>query len=76
MESAGAVQILLDVVQVRVVGQLEGIEALQAMPIRGNSGNQLRLGDIAEIKRAYADPATVKVRHQGKEVTALGVSPA
>ena len=47
-----------------------------AMPIRGSSGNQLRLGDIAEIKRGYVDPPAVKVRHQGKEVIALGVSMA
>jgi multidrug efflux pump len=31
-------------------------------------------GDIAQIKRGYADPPVVKVRHQGKQVIALGVS--
>src|SRR4029453_3344773 len=76
VESAGAVQTPLDVVQVRVAGQFEAVEQLRAMPIRGTSGNQLRLGDIAEIKRGYADPPVVKVRHQGKEVIALGVSMA
>ena len=76
VESAGAVQTPLDIVQVRVAGQFEAVEQLRAMPIRGASGNQLRLGDIAEIKRGYADPPVVKVRHQGKEVIALGVSMA
>ena len=76
VESAGAVQTPLDVVQVRVAGQFEAVEQLRAMPIRGASGNQLRLGDIAEIKRGYVDPPVVKVRHQGKEVIALGVSMA
>ncbi|MDP1741285.1 efflux RND transporter permease subunit [Polaromonas sp.] len=76
VESAGAVQTPLDVVQVRVAGQFEAVEQLRAMPIRGNSGNQLRLGDIAEIKRGYVDPPAVKVRHQGREVIALGVSMA
>jgi len=76
VESAGAVQTPLDVVQVRVAGQFEAVEQLRAMPIRGTSGNQLRLGDIAEIKRGYVDPPVVKVRHQGKEVIALGVSMA
>ena len=76
VESAGAVQTPLDVVQVRVGGQFEAVEQLRAMPIRGSSGNQLRLGDIAEIKRGYVDPPQVKVRHQGKEVIALGVSMA
>ncbi len=76
IESAGAVQTPLDVVQVRVAGQFEAIEQLRSMPIRGTSGNQLRLGDIAEVKRGYVDPPTVKVRHDGKEVIALGVSMA
>jgi multidrug efflux pump len=76
VESAGAVQTPLDVVQVRVAGQFEAVEQLRAMPIRGSSGNQLRLGDIASISRGYVDPPAVKVRHQGKEVIALGVSMA
>ncbi|MFN5350784.1 MAG: efflux RND transporter permease subunit [Polaromonas sp.] len=74
VESTGALQTPLDVVQVRVAGQFKAVEELRAMPIRGSSGNQLRLGDIAEIKRGYADPPTIKVHHQGKEVIAIGVS--
>lgn len=76
VESAGAVQTPLDVVQVRVAGQFEAVDQLRAMPIRGATGSQIRLGDIAEIKRGYVDPPQVKVRHQGKEVIALGVSMA
>jgi multidrug efflux pump subunit AcrB len=82
VESAGAVQTPLDTVQVRVAGQFEAVEQLRAMPIRGSgfgagtsaASSQLRLGDIAEIRRGYVDPPQVKVRHQGKEVIALGVS--
>jgi multidrug efflux pump len=76
IESAGAVQTPLDIVQVRVGGQFEAVEQLRAMPIRGTSGNQLRLGDIATISRGYVDPPAVKVRHGGKDVIALGVSMA
>ena len=76
VESAGAVQTPLDVVQVRVGGQFNDVEQLRAMPIRGASGNQLRLGDIAEIERGLIDPPQVKVRHDGHEVIALGVSMA
>ncbi|MBC7444872.1 MAG: efflux RND transporter permease subunit [Polaromonas sp.] len=74
IESAGSVQTPFDVVQVRVAGPFEAIEQLRAMPIRGSSGSQIRLGDIAEIRRGYADPPVVKVHHQGKEVIALGVA--
>ncbi|MBK6386427.1 MAG: efflux RND transporter permease subunit [Rhodoferax sp.] len=76
VESAGAIQTPLDVVQVRVAGQFEAVEQLKAMPIRGSSGSQLKLGDIADIKRGYVDPPAVKVHHQGKEVVAVGVSMA
>jgi multidrug efflux pump len=76
VESAGTIQAPQDVVQVRVGGQFTSVEQLRAMPIRGSSGNQIRLGDIAEIRRAYVDPPQVKVRHQGQEVIALGISMA
>ena len=74
VESAGTVQTPQDQVQVRVGGQFNAIEDLRAMPIRGASGRQLRLGDIAEVKRGYVDPPSVKVRFQGQEVIALGIS--
>jgi multidrug efflux pump subunit AcrB len=76
VESAGSVQSTHDVVQVHVAGQFQGLDDLRAMPIRGLSGAQLRLSDIAEVRRGYVDPASVKVRHEGQEVVALGVSMA
>ncbi len=76
IESAGTLQTPLDVFQLRVAGPFTDLEQLAAMPIRGSSGKQLRLGDIAEIRRAYVDPPQVKVRHQGQQVIALGVSMA
>jgi multidrug efflux pump len=82
VEPAGAVQTPLDVVQVRVAGQFRAVEDLAAMPIRATGygagasagGSQLRLGDIANISRGYVDPPAIKVRFQGQEVVAIGVS--
>ena len=74
IEGAGTMQTPLDVVQLRVSGAFTAEDQLRSMPVRGSSGNQLRLGDIAQISRGYVDPATVKVRFQGKQVIALGVS--
>ena len=74
VESAGTIQSPQDVVQVRVAGQFSDVEQLRAMPIRGSSGNQLRLSDIADVHRGYVDPPSVKVRHQGRDVIALGVA--
>ncbi|GAB2529007.1 efflux RND transporter permease subunit [Simplicispira piscis] len=76
VESAGIVQTPQDQLQVRVAGQFRAMEDLSAMPIRGASGAQLRLGDIATIQRGYVEPTAVKVRHEGREVVALGVSMA
>ncbi len=76
VEAAGAVQTPLDVVQVRVGGQFNAVAQLADMPIRGASGNQFRLKDIATIGKGYVYPPSVKVHHQGKEVIALGVSMA
>ena len=73
VESAGTVNAPTDYVQVRVAGQFNTIEALKVFPIRAN-GASFKLGDIAEIRRAYVDPPQVKVRHQGREVIALGIS--
>ena len=75
VESAGVINSPTDFVQVRVAGQFNSIEDLKVFPIRA-AGNSLKLGDIAQITRAYVDPPQVKVRHQGKEVIALGVSMA
>ncbi len=94
IESAGVLTTPQDVLQVRVGGQFNDIEQLKSMPIRGGAGGgvsagasaaQIRLGDIAEIKRGYIDPAQIKVRSTvrdakgvvtSEEVIVLGVSMA
>jgi multidrug efflux pump len=73
IESAGTINSPTDYVQVRVGGQFNSVEQLQNFAIRAN-GASFKLGDIAEVRRAYVDPPQVKVRHQGKEVLALGIS--
>lgn len=75
IESAGVLTSPTDFVQVRVAGQFNSVEELSRFAIRAN-GNTFRLGDIAQIRRGYVDPPQTKVRHQGREVLALGVSMA
>jgi multidrug efflux pump len=72
VEPAGVMATPLDMVQIRVGGQFDTLEQLKAMPIRGaNAANasaaQIRLSDIAEVKRGYIDPAQVKVRFTNRE---------
>ncbi len=75
VESAGIINSPTDFVQVRVGGQFASVDELKLFAIRAG-GNSLKLGDIAQVTRAYVDPPQVKVRHQGAEVIALGVSMA
>lgn len=75
VESAGTITAPTDYLQVRVGGQFRSIDDLRAFPIRAGGAN-FKLGDIAEVRRAYVDPPQVKVRHDGKEVIALGISMA
>jgi multidrug efflux pump subunit AcrB len=79
VEGAGVMNAGLENLQVRVAGQFNSVEELERFPIRAvniatGAASQLRLGDIAEIRRDYVDPPQVMVRHQGQDVIALGVS--
>jgi len=81
VEGAGVLNAGSNNLQVRVEGQLNSVSALREMPIRAinpqtGAASSLRLGDIAEVKRDFVDPPTLMVRHQGKQVIALGVSMA
>jgi multidrug efflux pump subunit AcrB len=76
VEGAGTLNTALDVVQIRVDGQFRAVDDLRLMPIRSASGQALRLGDIATIRRGTIDPPSVQVHHQGEPVIVLGVSMA
>jgi multidrug efflux pump subunit AcrB len=81
VEGAGVLNAGQQNLQVRVGGAFDSVDELRRFPIRatnpatGQSSN-LRLGDLAEIRRGTVDPPTTKVRHQGKPVIALGVAMA
>ncbi|MBG6082663.1 efflux RND transporter permease subunit [Rubrivivax gelatinosus] len=81
MEGAGTLQAGAEQIQLRVGGQFSSVEELRRFPIRAQDpqtgrASTIRLQDIAEIRRAYVDPPDTMVRHQGRQVLALGVSMA
>jgi multidrug efflux pump subunit AcrB len=81
VEGAGVLNAGLENLQVRIGGQFNSVDELQRFPIRATNAatgvaSTLRLGDLAEVRRDYADPPSTKVRYQGQEVVALGVSMA
>jgi len=81
VEGAGVLNAGSDNFQIRIGGQFNNVDELRRFPIRAvnattGQASQIRLDDIAEVRRDFVDPPSVKVRHQGREVIALGVSMA
>ena len=79
IEGAGQLDAATENLVVRVGGQFDSVEELKRLPIRAvnpasGQAAQLRLSDIAQVMRGYADPPAPRVLHQGREVIALGVS--
>ncbi len=59
--------------QVRVTGGFESVQAIESVALRVN-GRSFRVGDVATVRRGYADPPVTKMRHQGREVIGVAVT--
>jgi multidrug efflux pump len=73
--ASGVVQTSSDRIATRVSGEIESGRALAELSIQAN-GRLIRLGDIAEIKRDYADPPSPRLRYNGQEAIGLAISMA
>ena len=73
IESTGVLVTPTDNLQVRVTGALKTAKDFEDLELRAGN-TTFRLGDFAQIKRAYQDPPGNKMRFNGKEVIGLGVS--
>lgn len=71
LSAAGMLETSTDNVYLRVTGIFENLEQLQNTPIAAN-GRSFRLGDIAKITRAYAEPSDPKFYYNGEP--AIGIS--
>lgn len=60
-------------VAVRVTGLLPAADALRAIPIHAGD-RSFRLGDVAEVWQAYADPETALMFFNGKPAVGVAVS--
>ena len=81
VEGAGVFDAGSQNLQVRVQGVFRSLDDLRRMPLRGvnpvtGASSTLQLGEIAEVRREPVDPPQVLVRHQGRQVVAVGVSMA
>jgi multidrug efflux pump subunit AcrB len=75
MSSAGAIDTNADRISVRVSGGFTSGEAIRAVPVEAG-GRTFRLGDIADVRRGYEDPAAFLVTHRGRPAVGVAVSMA
>jgi multidrug efflux pump len=62
-----------DRVQLRVDGRFDSVQALRDFPIRVGD-RSFRLGDVAEVKRGFADPPEPRMRFMGRDAIGIAVS--
>jgi multidrug efflux pump len=62
-----------DRVRLRVDGEFKSIDEIRDFPIYAG-GRTVKLGDIAEVKRGFADPAAPKMRFMGQEAIGIAVA--
>ncbi|HEX5801617.1 MAG TPA: efflux RND transporter permease subunit, partial [Azospira sp.] len=72
MTPAGSIEAKGPQVFIRLDGAIDDLEAIRNTPVAAQ-GRTLRLGDIAEVKRGYEDPATFLIRNNGEPALLLGV---
>lgn len=73
VSAAGFFETVTDRVQLRVSGQFETVEHIREFPIRIGE-RTFRLGDIAEVRRGFNDPAAPRVRFMGDDALAIAVA--
>jgi multidrug efflux pump len=57
----------------RLTGLPDSVKNIESLPLSAN-GRTFRLGDIAQIKRDYADPAEPKMYFDGKPAVGIAIS--
>ncbi|CAN7604734.1 MULTISPECIES: efflux RND transporter permease subunit [Duganella] len=70
--SAGFVDTKGPRVQLRLDGAINSVDAIRDIPIAAGE-RTLKLGDIADVKRGYEDPASFVIRNQGEASLDLAV---
>jgi len=71
--AAGTVQTAAEQVRLTVSGEFDSVEGIRAIGIRAGQ-RTFRLGDIAEVRRGFADPAVMRMRFNGQPALGLAVS--
>ncbi len=72
MTPAGSIEAKGPQVFIRLDGAIDDLEAIRNTPVAAR-GRTLKLGDVAEVKRGYEDPASFLIRNNGEPALLLEV---
>jgi multidrug efflux pump len=70
---AGSFETPTDKIFIRTSGEFDSVEAIRDFTLRANN-RVFTIGDVATVKRGYADPPVFKMRFQGRDGIGLGVA--
>ena len=70
--AAGFVETGTDRVRLRVTGSFDTLDSIRETDL-AVAGKHFRLGDIADVKRGFADPASPGMRVDGRDAIGIGV---
>ncbi len=71
--AAGTVQTSNEQVRLTVSGEFDSVENIRAIGIRAGQ-RTFRLGDIADVRRGFIEPAVARMRFNGQQALGLAVS--
>ena len=74
VSDAGRVRVGREFVAIEPTGGADSIEDLEAILIRGGADEQIRLRDVAEIRRGYVEPSDHLIRYDGQQAIGIGIS--
>jgi multidrug efflux pump len=73
VNAAGVFQTGSDAIYLRASGAFHSLDDIRNAPLN-YKGRTLRVGDVAQVSRGYADPIDPRVRFKGQPAVAIGVS--
>ena len=71
---SGRVRVGSEFITIQPTGGLTAVEQFEELIIRGGSGQQIYLRDVATVNRDYVDPQNTILRYDGKLSIGLGIS--
>ncbi len=71
---AGRVSVGPDFIAIEPTGLAQSVEYFESILISRGLGREVRLGDVAQVRRGYVEPPTNLIRYDGKAAIGLGIS--